>query len=49
MLVITHNNFFAQNEYTPIHLASKHDHVQVVEKLMSLGANVNAVTKVSVS
>ena len=41
--------YFLQDGDTPIHLASRYGHVQVVEKLISLGANVNVVDKVSVS
>ena len=36
-----------QDGYTPIHLASINGHVQVVEKLISSGADVNLVNKVS--
>ena len=41
--------YFLQNVETPIHLASRYGHVQVVEKLISLGADVNVVNKVSVN
>ena len=41
--------YFLQDECTPIHLASRRGCVQVVEKLISLGANVNVVDKVSVN
>ena len=41
--------YFLQNRETPIHLASRHGYVQVVEKLISLGANVNVVYKVSIN
>jgi len=34
---------------TPIHLASRRGHVQVVEKLISSGADVSVVDKVSVN
>ena len=34
---------------TPIHLALRDGHIQVVEKLISLGATVNIVNKVSVN
>ena len=40
---------FLQYGYTPIHLALRHGYVQVVEKLISSGANVNVVDKVSVN
>ena len=40
---------FLQNGNTPIHLASRYGHVQVVEKLLSSGADVNVVDKVSVN
>ena len=40
--------YFLQDGNAPIHLASRYGHVQVVEKLISLGANVNVVDKVSV-
>ena len=42
------SNIF-QYKNTPIHLASRYGHVQLVEKLISLGADVNAVNKVSVN
>ena len=38
-----------QNGETPIHLASMHGYVQVIEKLISSGAYVNVVDKVSVN
>ena len=41
--------YFLQDGYTPIHLASRCGHVQVVEKLLSLGADFNVVNKVSVN
>ena len=41
--------YFLQDGDTSIHLASRHDHVQVVKKLISLGADVNVVNKVSVN
>ena len=41
--------YFLQDGYTPIHLASSGGHVQVVEKLINSGVDVNAVNKVSVN
>ena len=41
--------YFLQHGDTPIHLASRCGHAQVVEKLISLGAGVNVVNKVSVN
>jgi len=41
--------YFFQDGYTPIHLTSRYGHVEVVEKLISLGANVNVVNIVSVN
>jgi len=41
--------YFLQDGYTLIHLASSDGHVQVVEKLISLGADVNVVDEVSVN
>ena len=32
---------------TPLYVASEHGHVKVVELLITVGANVNIVTKVS--
>ena len=40
--------YFLQYGDTPIHLASISGHVGVVEKLISSGANVHVVDKVSV-
>ena len=40
--------YFLQYGDTPIHLALRYGHVEVVEKLISSGANVNVVDKVSV-
>ena len=40
--------YFLQNGYTPIHLASSDGHIQVVEKLISSGADVNVINKVSI-
>jgi len=39
--------YFLQDGDTPIHLALRGGHVQVVEKLISLEANVNVVDGVS--
>ena len=41
--------YFLQFGDTPIHLALRIGHVQVVEKLISSGADVNVVNKVSVN
>jgi len=41
--------YFLQDGDTPIHLASSNGHVQVVEKLISSGADVNVVNEVSVN
>ena len=41
--------YYLQNGNTPIHLALRYGHVEVVEKLISSGADVNAVDKVSVN
>jgi len=41
--------YFLQIGHTPIHLASSGGHVEVVEKLISSGANVNVVDEVSVT
>ena len=41
--------YFLQNSYTLIHLASRDGHIQVVEKLISSGTDVNVVNKVSVN
>jgi len=42
-------SYFLQDGYTPIHLALIFRHVQVIEKLISLGADVNVFDKVSVN
>ena len=41
--------YFLQYGDTPIHLASMYGHVEVIEKLISSGADVNVVDKVSVN
>ena len=41
--------YFLQDGDTPIHLALRYGHVEVVEKLISLVADVNVVNKVSVN
>ena len=41
--------YFLQDIDTPIHLASRYGHVEVVEKLISSRADVNVVDKVSVT
>ena len=41
--------YFLQYGDTPIHLALSGGHVEVVEKLISSGADVNVVNKVSVN
>ena len=41
--------YYLQDGDTPIHLASSDGHVEVVEKLISSGADVNVVDKVSVT
>ena len=41
--------YFLQDGYTPIHLALRCGHVEMVEKLLSLGADVNVADKVSVN
>ena len=41
--------YILQEGYTFIHLASRGGHVQMVEKLISLGADVNIADKVSVN
>ena len=41
--------YFLQHEDTHIHLALRDGHVEVVEKLIRSGANVNVVDKVSVN
>jgi len=41
--------YFLQYGDTPIHLASRYGHVELVEKLISSGADVNVVNKVSVN
>ena len=41
--------YFLQDGDTPIHLALRYGHVEVVEKLISSGADVNVVDKVSVT
>jgi len=41
--------YYLQDGNTPIHLAIRDGHVEVVEKLISSGADVNAVDKVSVN
>ena len=41
--------YFLQYGDTPIHLASRNGHVKVVKKLISSGADVNVVNKVSVN
>ena len=46
---VLHDNYFLQDIDTPIHLASRGGHVEVVEKLISSGADVNVVNKVSVN
>ena len=39
--------YFLQYEDTPIHLASSYGHLEVVEKLISLGADINVADEVS--
>ena len=41
--------YFLQDGDTPIHLALRYGHVQVVEKLISSVADVNVANKVSVN
>ena len=41
--------YFLQDGDTPIHLALRRGHVEVVEKLISSGANVNVVDQLSVN
>ena len=41
--------YFLQDGDTPTHLASRDGRVQVVEKLISSGADVNVVNKVSIN
>jgi len=41
--------YFLQGGDTPIHVASRCGYVEVVEKLISSGADVNVVNKVSVN
>jgi len=41
--------YFLQDGYTPIHLASRDGHVEVIDKLICSGADVNVVNKVSVT
>ena len=41
--------YYLQDGDTPIHLALSGGHVRVVEKLISSGADVNVVNKVSVN
>ena len=41
--------YFLQYKDVPIHLASRGGHVEVVEKLLSSGADVNVVNEVSVN
>jgi len=41
--------YFLQDGNIPIHLALRDRHVEVVEKLISSGADVNVVDKVSVN
>jgi len=41
--------YYLQDEDTPIHLASRRGHVEVVEKLISSEADVNVVNRVSVN
>ena len=41
--------YFLQDGDTPIHLTLRYGHVELVEKLVSSGADVNVVNKVSVN
>ena len=41
--------YFLQYGRTPIHLALRYGHVEVVEKLISSGVDVNVINKVSVN
>ena len=42
-------SYFLQDSYTLIHLALSDGQVELVEKLITLGADVNAVNEVSVN
>ena len=41
--------YFLQDSHTLIHLASSYGHVELIEKLISSGADVNVVDRVSVN
>ena len=48
MLVTNHAPPLLQNLNTPLHLASAHCHLEVVEVLLSCGANIHLENKVGV-
>ena len=44
-----YNFSFLQNVHSPLHLAAKMGHTQLVETLIVSGANINSVAKVSLN
>ena len=47
IVIMLHNLYLYKNKWTPLHLAASSGHIQVVETLIRLGADINVVQKVS--
>jgi len=45
-VIIYQRSYFVQRNWTPLHMAAQHGHVEVAESLIRSGAVVSAVEKV---